>query len=150
MSQELRQCSKCKKYKSLDDYRPDRKLCNQCLEEKAIYRENHREELREKSKQDYQNNREEKLEKRRAYVSANPEKVLQQKKEYRERCRERIKEQRKEYYQEHREERLENNKQYQKQTIQCPVCNCQVRKYKFSIHEQTKKHMNNLNKTETE
>ena len=62
MNQECKQCSKCKKSKTLDNYRPDRKLCIQCLEEKARYRENHREELREKAKEYYQENKDKKKE----------------------------------------------------------------------------------------
>ena len=50
-------CSKCKKSKTLDNYKPERQLCNQCLEEKALYREKHREQLREKAKEYYTNNK---------------------------------------------------------------------------------------------
>ena len=79
MNQECRQCSKCKKSKTLDNYRPDRQLCNQCLEEKARYRENHREELREKAKEYYQDNKDKKKE----YNERTRERRLEKKKEYR-------------------------------------------------------------------
>ena len=79
MNQECKQCSKCKKSKTLDNYRPDRKLCNQCLEEKARYRENHREELREKAKEYYQNHKD----KAKEYNERTKEERKEYKKEYR-------------------------------------------------------------------
>ena len=41
LKREFKECSKCKQSKTLDNYKPERQLCNQCLEEKAKYRENH-------------------------------------------------------------------------------------------------------------
>ena len=52
-NQEFKQCSKCKKSKAIDNYKPERQSCNQCLEAKALYREKHREQLREKAKEYY-------------------------------------------------------------------------------------------------
>ena len=46
-------CSKCKQYRDLDWFKPERKQCNQCLETKKRYREKHKEQISNYSKTYY-------------------------------------------------------------------------------------------------
>ena len=64
----IKQCSTCKKFKTLDNYQPNREACNVCLEKKAKYRENNKEKLREEAKDYYKDHREEILEKRKEKI----------------------------------------------------------------------------------
>ena len=65
-----------------------------------------------------------------------------------ERRRERDRRKAKRYYQEHKEELAEMKKEYRKVyhkiDVECEVCKCTVRKYIWSKHILTQKHIDNL------
>ena len=64
MANNKKQCPKCKVFQPLDRYTDGRIQCNICLESKRKYRENHREQLRQKACEYYEANKE----KKKAYV----------------------------------------------------------------------------------
>ena len=51
-----------------------------------------------------------------------------------------------EKYERHKEQMLEVRREYKKIEIECPICNCIIKKYKKAEHERTKKHIRNLEK----
>ena len=51
--------------KTIDNYKSNRELCNDCLEKNSEYRENNKDKLKNEAKVYYQNHREEILEKRK-------------------------------------------------------------------------------------
>ena len=53
-----KQCSKCKVFQLLQKFNEGRTQCNVCLENKRRYREAHKEQLQQKSKNYYENNKE--------------------------------------------------------------------------------------------
>ena len=61
-------CSGCRKMRTIDNYKSNRELCNNCLEKKAQYRENNKDKLKNEAKVYYQNHREEILESRKEKV----------------------------------------------------------------------------------
>ena len=61
--QEIKQCSKCKQYRTLDNFKEGRKQCNVCLDAKWRYRQKYPEKISQHNKEYYQNNREEQLRK---------------------------------------------------------------------------------------
>ena len=67
---------------------------------------------------------------------------LEQRRRYRQKHKEEIKPKAKEYRENHKEEI--NNKQNVKS--ECPICQCFVRAYAMSRHEQSLKHQFNLNR----
>ena len=58
-----KQCSKRKVLQPLDKYRDGRTQCDVCLEQKRRYRENYRDELKQRAKAYYEKDREELCEK---------------------------------------------------------------------------------------
>ena len=91
-----KQCSKCKVYQPLDNYKNECKQCNKCLENKRRYREQHKETLKQYAQQ----------------------------------------------YYERKKEELSDKK---KETLECPICKCEVRKYTMKRHEESIKHQMNIN-----
>ena len=73
-------------------------------------------------------------------------------KRYQERHREQISIQKKEYREQNKEAIQEKNrKQFLKnkdEIISCPVCNCDIKKYKKSQHEKSQTHQRNIKKLE--
>ena len=59
-------CSKCRVKKRADNFDEGKASCKKCIGEKEVYRENHREELRQKPKEYYEKNKAEILEKKNA------------------------------------------------------------------------------------
>jgi hypothetical protein len=74
------------------------------------------------------------------YYQDNQEKIAEKRKEYYQDNQEKIAEQKKEYYQDNKKTILEKKKE----RIECPTCNCYIRKYDFKRHTQTNKHIANL------
>ena len=54
--------------KAIDNYKSNRELCNDCLENKARYRENNKDKLKNEAKAYYQSHREEILESRKEKI----------------------------------------------------------------------------------
>jgi hypothetical protein len=108
----VKQCTKCKEYKLLDEYHSDKSKafgkwskCKSC--DKKYYQEN-----KERIKQYYQENKERILKYvRHFYQEENKELIKQYEKQYREENKERIKQ----YYQENKERIAQDKKQYNKQ-----------------------------------
>lgn len=122
-------------------------------------------------KEHYEDNREKLAEYHKEWYEKNKEIICQKKKEYHNKNRERHLEQRKEYYFKNREKELERNIAYNhknkeklaeyykkryaenkekiaeknKQKVECEVCNCKIRYDSVSRHNQSKKHLKNLN-----
>ena len=64
-------CSKCKKTQTLENFANGKALCKTCCEYKQhyrVYRENHREELRQKEREGYEQYKGQKLEKQKEKV----------------------------------------------------------------------------------
>ena len=56
---EQKQCSKCKQYRTMDNFIDGRKQCQICLDAKWRYRQKHKAELSQKYKEYYNNNKDE-------------------------------------------------------------------------------------------
>ena len=61
-------CSGYRKYKAIDNYQPNKQLCNVCLGKKAQYRETNRDKLKQEAKDYYDKNRQEILEKKKEKI----------------------------------------------------------------------------------
>ena len=68
MTDDKKQCSKCKVFQPLDFYRDECKQCHLCLEAKRRYRQKYRERENEKSKQYYQQHKEELSERKKEMI----------------------------------------------------------------------------------
>jgi hypothetical protein len=100
------------------------------------YREDHKEEIAERHKQYYNDNKE----KAKQYYNDNKQDILEQHKEYYEDNKEKIVEYHKKYYEKNKKELSEQRKQ----TYICIVCNTTITLNYKSKHENTKKHLNNV------
>ena len=80
------------------------------------------------------------LERKRKFYQRHKDEILEKHKEYREKNRDSMVDYLKEYYAQNKESLLEK----QRQKIQCPICQCEVRRYAFKRHERTPKHKLNL------
>ena len=68
-------------------------------------------------------------------------KCLENKRRYREQHKETLKQYAQHYYERTKEE-LSDKK---KETLECPICKCEVRKYTMKRHEESIKHQMNIN-----
>ena len=69
MSEDIgKKCSKCRTVKPLENFDEGKTLCQTCSEYKQQYRENHREELRQKAEEHYEHYKGQKLEKQKEQV----------------------------------------------------------------------------------
>ena len=140
MSDNMKKCSKCKKEKTIENFDGGKALCIKCLEKKKKYRENHREELRQKAKEIYENNKKHILAICKEYREQKRDTIIEKKKQYREDHKEEIKDKKKQYYEQNKEQIQEKKKQYKTLKIECPVCKCLVGKYTIKRHEESQKH----------
>ena len=125
-------CSKCRVKKRADNFDEGKASCKKCIGEKEVYRENHREELRQKPKEYYEKNKAEILEKKE-YREQNRDKILESKKKHREEHKEGIKDKRKEYYENNTDEILEKQKQCNDLKTECVVCKCFVKHIQWNV-----------------
>lgn len=80
-----------------------------------LYREEHKEQIKENDKQYYKKNRDKYIERTKQYYEENKEKVNEKHKKYAQDNKEHIKEYMKDYYQEKKEQFKEHNKQYREE-----------------------------------
>jgi hypothetical protein len=71
------------------------------------------------------------------------QKCSEYKQRYRENHRDELRQKTKEHYAQYREIKLEK----QKEKCECPICKIEISRQKMPRHERTKRHKNNLNKT---
>ena len=110
---ELKQCSRCHSYCTLEHYEKNRKgewfkLCNNCRgigrQIKNEYDATHKEENKLKLKEYYEANKEILIQKQKEYDEKHREEKKQRNRKYTEQNPEKVKAQRKQYYETHREE----------------------------------------------
>ena len=135
-----KQCSKCKVFQLLEKFNEGRKQCNVCLENKLRYREAHKEQIQQKSKEYYENNKEQIADKNKTYRENNKDAILEKKKNYRENHKDEIKQKAKDYREKNKEDINEKQKDYKQLKVECPLCKCFVGKYRMKKHQQTSKH----------
>ena len=99
------------------------------------WRENNQDRMTEYRKEFYENNKDIINQKNKEYYEKNKNEILEKQKEYREKNQENITEYKKEYYQENKNEILEK----QKVKVNCPHCNCEMRKNSLKRHLQSQK-----------
>ena len=62
INNEIRQCSKCKQNRTIDNFKPECKQCNVCLDAKKRYRQKHKDTINKYAKEYYIEHRETMLE----------------------------------------------------------------------------------------
>ena len=125
-----KQCSKCKVFQLLEKFNDGRKQCNVRLESKRRYREAHKEQIQQKSKE-YCENNEQIVEKKMTYRENNKDTILEKNKNYRENHKDIIKQKAKEYRENNKENINEKQKDYNQLKVECPLCKCFVGKYRM-------------------
>lgn len=114
------------------------------------YREEHKEDIKEKHKEYYENNKEQIAEKHKKYYEENKEELLKKSKEWKDNNKERTSESFKKWQEDHKEERTEYKKEWAKNNkekinvqIECDKCGCLTNKKNIKRHQQTEKCKNN-------
>jgi hypothetical protein len=149
---ELKNCNKCNKNKTIEDFNKGKTQCKECLK---AYREQNREKLKEYRKAYYEQNREKVKECQKAYREQNREKLKECNKAYREQNREKVKEYKKAYYEQNREKVKECQKAYREQNRE-KLKECQkayreqnrekVKEYKKAYREQNQEKLKECRK----
>jgi hypothetical protein len=106
-------------------------------EQSKEYRDKNKEKLKERKKEYYENNKEKILKNSKEYYESNIEKQKIYSDQYREKNKEEINKKKREYY--------ERTKEKNKETLKCD-CGCEVSNKNLKRHENTKKHIDLMNK----
>ena len=123
---------------------------DECLKKMAIYRAENRETIRQNEKAHRDDNIEVIRERDRQRYKNDPEKKKAYVKQWRDKNPEYQIEYCKRWRQENSERKKQMDKEYRQIEITCEVCNCEVKKCRWSKHIRTKKHIELMKQKTTE